>query len=74
MRQAVEINYTNRMNLLQQQQKNRVISDEEYAVERVKALQIYLSGMALEQYRMNQITLPELVESITRTLKGKSNE
>ena len=74
MRQAVEINYTNRMNLLQQQQKTRVISDDEYAAERVKALQIYLSGMALEQYRMNQITLPELVESITRTLKGKSNE
>jgi len=73
MKQAIFTTYENRLAELRSQYEAGTITAEQHQAERVKALRIYTAGMALEEYRMSQITLAELVEKINLTLKGKIN-
>ncbi len=73
MKQAIFTTYENRLAELRSQYEAGKITAEQHQAERVKALRIYTAGMALEEYRMSQITLAELVEKINLTLKGKIN-
>ena len=73
MKQAIFTTYENRLTELRSQYEAGTITAEQHQAERVKALRIYTAGLALEEYRMNQITLAELVEKINLTLKGKIN-
>ncbi len=73
MKQAIFTTYENRLAELRSQHEAGTITAEQHQAERVKALWIYTAGMALEEYRMSQITLAELVEKINLTLKGKIN-
>ena len=70
---AVASAYENRLIELRRQHDAKEITSGQYIFERAKALRIYTAGMALEKYRMNQITLEELVKNINLTLKGKIN-
>ena len=72
MKQAIFTSYENRLAELRQQYEAGTISTETLTAERAKALRIYTAGMALEEYRMNRITLAELVKKINLTLKGKA--
>ena len=73
MKQAIFTTYENRLAELRSQHEAGAITAKQYLVERVKALRIYTVGLTLEEYRMNRITLAELVEKINLTLKGKAN-
>ena len=73
MKQAIFTTYENKLAELRSQHEAGTITTKQYLTERVKALRIYTAGLALEEYRTNQITLAELVEKINLTLKGKIN-
>ena len=72
MKQTIYLNYKNQLAELRRQHDAREITSGQYIAERAKALRIYTSAMALEEYNMNQITLDELIKKINRTLKGKA--
>jgi len=72
MKQAIFTTYENRLIELRRQHDAKEITSGQYIFERAKALRIYTAGMALEEYRMNRITLAELVKKINLTLKGKA--
>lgn len=73
MKQAIFTTYENRLAELRSQYEAGTITAEQHQAERVKALRIYTAGITLEEYRMNRITLAELVKNINLTLKGKAN-
>ncbi len=72
MKQAIFTTYENRLIELRRQHDAKEITSGQYIFERAKALRIYTAGLALEKYRMNQITLEELIENLNQTFKRKA--
>lgn len=72
MKQAIFTTYENRLIELRRQHDAKEITSGQYIFERAKALRIYTAGMALEKYRMNQITLEELIENLNQTFNRKA--
>ena len=74
MKQAIFTTYENRLAELRQQYEAGTISTDTLTAERAKALRIYTAGMALEEYRMNRITLEELIENLNQTFSRKGRK
>ena len=72
MKQTIYLNYKNQLTELRRQHDAKEITSGQYIFERAKALRIYTAGMALEKYRMNQITLEELIENLNQTFNRKA--
>ena len=72
MKQAIFTTYENRLIGLRRQHDAKEITSGQYIFERAKALRIYTAGLALEKYRMNQITLEELIENLNQTFNRKA--
>jgi hypothetical protein len=72
MKQAIFTTYENRLIELRRQHDDKEITSGQYIFERAKALRIYTAGLALEKYRMNQITLEELIENLNQTFNRKA--
>lgn len=72
MKQAIFTTYENRLTELRSQYEAGTITAEQHQAERVKALRIYTAGLALEEYRMNRITLEELIENLNQTFNRKA--
>lgn len=72
MKQAIFTTYENRLIELRRQHDAKEITSGQYIFERAKALRIYTAGLALEKYRMNQITLEELIENLNQTFNRKA--
>ena len=72
MKQAIFTTYENGLIELRRQHDAKEITSGQYIFERAKALRIYTAGLALEKYRMNQITLEELIENLNQTFKRKA--